>query len=104
VSLKKYYCNWKYWHYGAKRSEVTQVYLLFGLVGHSSAFTLGMWWLSWQHSRKSIARYLTVSMATVKQPEAGKCVAYKNSSPWYILKSKNPLCICNDMLIYIIQV
>ena len=30
--------------------------------------------------------YLTVSMATAKQPEAVKCVAYENSSPWCILK------------------
>jgi len=48
--------------------------------------------------------YLTVSMATAKQPEAIKCVAHENSSPWYILKSKtlqkSTLCICNDMLIY----
>jgi len=46
---------------------------------------------------------LTVSMAIAKQPEAIKCVAYENSSPWYILKSKplqkSTLCICNDMLI-----
>jgi len=52
--------------------------------------------------------YLTVSMATAKQLEAVKCVAYENNSPWYILKSitlqKSTLCICNDMLIYIIQV
>jgi len=48
--------------------------------------------------------YLTISMATAKQPEAVKCVAYENSSPWCILKlktvQKSPLCICNDMLIY----
>ena len=51
--------------------------------------------------------YLTVSMATAKQPEAVKCFAYENSSPWCILKLKTvqkfPLCICNDMLIYTVQ-
>ena len=29
--------------------------------------------------------YLTVSMATAKQPDAVKCVTYENSSPWCIL-------------------
>jgi len=47
-------------------------------------------------------------MATAKQPDAIKCVAYENSSPWYILwfktLQKSPLCICNDMLIYTVQV
>ena len=39
--------------------------------------------------QKCIAMYyLTVSMATAKQPEAVKCVAYENSSPWCILKLK----------------
>ena len=38
--------------------------------------------------------YLTVSMATAKQPEAVvKCVAYENSSPWYTLECKTPLCV-----------
>jgi len=47
-------------------------------------------------------------MATAKRPEAVKCVAYENSSPWCILRfktlQKSLLCICNDMLIYTMQV
>jgi len=92
-------------------SESIQVHFVFRLVGHSSSFNLGVKWLSWQHScRRNVSwcitmYYLTVSVATGKQPEDVKCV---NSSPWGILKfktlEKSTLCICTDMLIYPIQV
>jgi len=102
-----------------QKSKALQVYFVLGLVGHSSAFNLGiychdntvvkvlqeMYW----NVQKCITMYcLIVSMATAKQPQVVKCVAYENSSPRCILKFKTlqkfPLCICNDMLIYIVQV
>jgi len=89
--LKKDYRNWKYWYCIAK-SEAIKVYFVFGLVGHSLAFNLGCGGCH-DNTVRSFARnvlrctemyyyFLTVSMATAKQPGAIKCVAYENSSPW----------------------
>jgi len=52
--------------------------------------------------------YFSVSMATTKQPETVKRVAYRNSSSWYMLKlktlEKSILFIYNYVLFYIMQV
>ena len=74
-----------------QKSDAIQVHFVFGLVSHSSSFNLGVYWLSWQHSCRSIARnvlkcttsmyYLTVSMATSSRK---MCRIWKQFTTVYI--------------------